>query len=53
MAEVDPADGEAVLEETVRPVLQVLDPVVPQVEVAQRHKTCEREDANLQVLAKR
>ena len=37
VAEVDLADGEAVLEEAVRPVLQVLDPVVTQVEVAQRH----------------
>ena len=34
MAEVDPADGEAILEEAVRPVLQVLDPVMPQIEVA-------------------
>ena len=34
VAQVDLADGETVLEEAVRPVLQVFDPVMPQVEIA-------------------
>ena len=34
VTEVELADGETVLEEAVRLVLQVLDPVVPQVELA-------------------
>ena len=48
VAEVDPADGEAVLEEAVRAVLQVLDPVVAQVQVAQRYQACVRERREVQ-----
>ena len=47
VTEIDLADGEAVLEQAVRLVLQILDLVVRQVEVAQCNKTCERGDRNL------